>query len=223
MNPELGIGCPGCGRSYDAARFGGGRTLDCACGARVGRRMKTGVPGSAGPPRFLADVMLEGLARRLRALGYDAAWEPGIEDAELVRRGAEEGRWVLTRDRRLVREWWADHLLVLERDDPLEQLAELHARMALGAPSAFSRCTRCNVGLHPAPPERRAELPERIRTTGAAAAECPACRRLYWEGSHTARMRRALERALVGGAAPPLHPAGSSGDSAPTHPEGSHE
>lgn len=36
--------------------------------------------GSTDPPRFACDAMLGGLARWLRAAGYDATWTYGIED-----------------------------------------------------------------------------------------------------------------------------------------------
>jgi uncharacterized protein with PIN domain len=36
-------------------------------------------------PRFACDAMLGGLARWLRAAGYDACWHGGVADPELVR------------------------------------------------------------------------------------------------------------------------------------------
>ena len=36
-------------------------------------------------PRFACDAMLGGLARWLRAAGYDACWQEGIDDGELIR------------------------------------------------------------------------------------------------------------------------------------------
>lgn len=192
------IRCSGCGRDYPGSRFPVGRSLRCACGARVGSHFGSGVRRREGEPRFFADSMLAGLARRLRALGYDAAWEPAIPDAELVRRGAEEGRWVLTRDRGLVDQWWADHLVLLASDQPLGQLAEVHRLLDLHTHGMFSRCTRCNELLRRVPAERRGELPPEHRDAAARTGECPACQRLYWPGSHARRMRAALERAVHG-------------------------
>jgi uncharacterized protein with PIN domain len=189
------IPCPGCGRGYDQARFPGGRTLTCACGTRVGRRLR--VDRGAGPPRFMVDSMLGGLARWLRALGYDAAWEAEIADPELVRRGVEEGRWILTRDRRLAEDWWIDGLLLLRSDDPLEQLREVAEAVGLSPEGIFTRCLRCNVPLRALSRKDAGErVPPAVRAEGGRLAECPACRRVYWEGSHTARMRREVERAL---------------------------
>lgn len=189
------IPCPGCRREYPEARFAGGRTLTCACGTRVGRRLE--VERGAGPPRFMVDSMLGGLSRWLRVLGYDAAWEAEIPDPELVRRGVEEGRWILTRDRRLAEEWWVEGLVLLGSDEPLVQLREVAEAVGLSAGAVFTRCLRCNVPLRALTPEDAgARVPPAVRAGGGELAECPACARVYWEGSHTARMRREVERAL---------------------------
>ena len=50
------------------------------------------------PPRFLCDAMLGGLARWLRAAGYEAAFEYGIDDAELLRRARATGAVLLSSD-----------------------------------------------------------------------------------------------------------------------------
>ena len=52
--------------------------------------------------RFLCDEMLVRLARLLRAAGYDTYLASGGEpDANLLRIAREEGRMLLTRDKRL--------------------------------------------------------------------------------------------------------------------------
>lgn len=53
------------------------------------------------PPRLLADGMLGKLAKWLRLLGYDTAYENDAPDHELARRARAEGRILLTRDREL--------------------------------------------------------------------------------------------------------------------------
>lgn len=190
------VPCPGCGRAYAASRLGGGRSRACACGARVGIPLEAHAP--ADPPRFLCDSMLGGLARRLRTLGYDAAWHPEIADDALVAEGVRERRWILTRDRALVAEWWLDSLLLLRAAHPHAQLLEVAARLPLSDAGLFTRCSRCNDPLRPlAPAQAEGRAPDEVVRRGHPLAECPACRRVYWEGSHTARMRDGL-RALLG-------------------------
>ena len=52
----------------------------------------------ARPPRFVADGNVGSVARRLRMLGFDAAFAHPIADDELVRVAEREGRVLLTRD-----------------------------------------------------------------------------------------------------------------------------
>jgi uncharacterized protein with PIN domain len=54
-------------------------------------------------PRFVVDVNLGKLARRLRLLGFDTRYRNDFADPEVVRIAVEEGRIVLTRDRCLDR------------------------------------------------------------------------------------------------------------------------
>ena len=53
------------------------------------------------PLRLLADGMLGTLAKWLRLLGYDTAYDNVAADPELARRARSEGRVLLTRDREL--------------------------------------------------------------------------------------------------------------------------
>jgi len=189
------VPCAGCGRAYEAARFGGGRTFLCACGARVGRRMERRFDGR---PRFWADAMLGGLARHLRALGYDTAWESPIDDADLVRRAVADGRILLTRDVGIGEEWWIGGLVLLGSDDPLEQLREVAARFGVDDAAAFTRCTRCNAVLEPVSAEEAGDaVPPAVREANLPLMRCPGCGRVYWEGSHTRRMRETLGQALI--------------------------
>ena len=48
--------------------------------------------------RFACDAMLGGLARWLRAAGYDASWRVDISDPDLIRLSRDEGRTLLSSD-----------------------------------------------------------------------------------------------------------------------------
>lgn len=156
-----------------------------------------------GATRFLADAMLVRLARWLRALGHDVLLAaPGEPDAAVARRAADEGRWLLTRDRALAGGAPADaRRLLLRADAPLAQLLE--ARDALGLRElvlTFTRCLLCNAPLTPLDDaERRAAAAAGLLPAApdvAPVRRCDGCDRLYWEGDHTRRMRAALARAL---------------------------
>jgi hypothetical protein len=187
----MGISCPRCGRSYDDALFAFGRTLHCTCGARVGSGERAVL---AGEPRFAADAMLGRLARWLRILGFDTTWQAHLSDETLVRHAIAEGRTVLTRDRRLPEEWTVAAIVVLRAEDLRGQLAELGARLEL-APHArpFTRCNRCNEPLlHASGAEVAGRVPPSVAATHTEFLRCPRCERVYWAGTHVARMRALL-------------------------------
>jgi uncharacterized protein with PIN domain len=179
------------------ALFPFGRTIHCACGARVGIAPRA-LPATSREPRFLADAMLGRLARWLRVIGADTAYEPDIADTELARRAIEEDRVVLTRDRALPEEWRLPRVLLLESEAPLEQLRQVADRYGLEwRGRLFRRCSLCNATLAPIEAGRaRERVPERVAREQRRFAECRGCHRVYWEGSHTRRMRRVLEQAL---------------------------
>lgn len=61
----------------------------------------------------------------------------------------------------------------------------------------FARCLECNTPLVEAGPEAVARrAPPHVRRTRQRFRACPDCGRVYWEGSHTERMRRRVRRAL---------------------------
>jgi uncharacterized protein len=196
----MAITCPGCGREYDVTLFAFGRTIHCTCGRRVGLEHRVGPGVTSGRPRFIADAMLGRLARWLRTLGYDTAYDDAITDEELVRRALDEGRHILTRDRRLFVEWHVSGLLI-RADEPLDQLREVASALALTPPARlFTRCGVCNAVLKAVAREEVADrVPARVLARERSFVECPGCGRVYWEGSHTERMRRLLESAFSEG------------------------
>jgi uncharacterized protein with PIN domain len=197
----VGVPCRRCGRSYDVTLFQFGRTIWCTCGERVALAPRQRSPRTPSELRFFADAMLGRLARWLRIAGYDTRYEPQVEDADLVRIALEEGRVILTRDRALPREWSVQDVLVLDAEEPLQQLRDVGAHFPLDwRARAFTRCSRCNAPIAPAAPhESGPGVPNGVLAQRHALARCLGCGRLYWEGSHTERMRRALARALGNG------------------------
>lgn len=146
--------------------------------------------------------MLGRLARWLRALGRDVLYDETLDDDALARTARGEGRLLLTRDRRLCAEQGSDWCRIVEAQKPAAQLRQLSGPLALFKPGwrdrLFTRCMVCNSPLESAPygavadvlpPEVRAD--PRVRSAGFR--RCPECGRVYWEGSHTRRMRRRLE------------------------------
>lgn len=204
----MAIVCPRCGREYDVTLFQFGRTVDCACGARVGleRRipLERASPAAAADddaaPRFFADAMLGGLARWLRILGYDTRYEERVDDERLVRTALEEGRRILTRDRRLPEEWRVEGVTLVEAEEPTAQLREVVARLDLRPrrSAAFRRCPVCNAELEPAEPDEVSErVPDRVLQERDRFRRCPGCGKVYWRGGHVRRILARLADLFV--------------------------
>lgn len=190
----MAISCQKCGRQYDVTLFEFGRTINCACGMRVGFEHKLVLP-KTGEIKFFADVNVARLVRWLRAIGIDTWWEDAISDADLVRRAIRENRFVLTLDKRLLKEWRTDNVLLLTSERPLEQFAQVVEHFKLKLPAQFfTRCLVCNSILRGAIDEEiAANLPPRVRENNELFYYCPNCEKIYWEGSHTERMRAVIE------------------------------
>ena len=152
---------------------------------------------AAPAPPLLADAMLGGLARWLRVLGLDVAYDPALDDAALVRLAVAESRVILTRDRRLVQRRLARNHLLIASDDVGGQLRQVLAALGI-APDAgtlLSRCLRCNLTLAPlAAEEARERVPPYVASTRTRFRECPRCGRVYWSATHVERMRERLAR-----------------------------
>ena len=145
-------------------------------------------PTRRSPPRFLLDVHLRPLARRLRLLGIDAAWEPDADDAHLVERAAAEERVLLTQDRGLLHRGALPEGALVHGGRADDQLADVLDRFA--PPLApWTRCPRCNAGLAGARAEDVADqlLPG---TLGAYRefSRCTGCGQVYWRGAHARRL-----------------------------------
>ncbi|GAA2259657.1 Mut7-C RNAse domain-containing protein [Streptomyces amakusaensis] len=153
------------------------------------------VPGA--PLRFLLDVHLGTLARRLRLLGVDAAYESeDIGDPALAALSAKERRVLLSRDRGLLRrrEIWAGAYVYSDR--PEEQLRDVLERFA--PPLApWSRCTACNGPLREADKDTvQGRLEQGTQRSYDVFAQCSACERVYWRGAHHARLEAIVDEAV---------------------------
>lgn len=154
------------------------------------------VPGA--PLRFLLDVHLGTLARRLRLLGVDTAYEStDIGDPALAARSAAERRVMLSRDRGLLRrrELWAGGFIYSTR--PEEQLRDVLDRFRPEL-RPWTRCTACNGLLKEATKEEVADqLRGGTQRTYDVFAQCQECGRAYWKGAHHEQLVAIVERALA--------------------------
>jgi uncharacterized protein len=160
--------------------------------------------------KFIVDSMLGRLARWLRLLGCDTLYYPSIEDRRLIRIASEEGRVLITRDTRLVRMRGLKHFLLLNENDPFEQLRKVITTFKLNPfeqsdelrkggfqTRPYSRCSLCNTILEDVPSEQaKSHVPEYVYQTSDRFKKCPTCGKFYWKGTHPGKLRKKLMEIL---------------------------
>ena len=142
-----------------------------------------------GWPRFVLDVHLGSLARRLRLLGLDTVYSTDATDDGLMQVALGERRVLLSKDRGLLRRrvMWG-HAAYVRGDRTDEQVVDVLDRF--DPPRApFTRCLACNGDVRPvAKADVLARLePGTVRSYDGFA-ECGRCARVYWRGAHSSRL-----------------------------------
>jgi uncharacterized protein with PIN domain/sulfur carrier protein ThiS len=149
-------------------------------------------------PRFLLDVHLGRLAAYLRLLGLDTIYRNDFTDAELARRSAAERRILLTRDRGLLKRSAVTRGYCVRSSTPREQAREVVDRFDLRASIApFRRCLSCNGLLQPV--EKQLvwdQLPRGTRERFDVFYRCRDCGKIFWPGSHYARLQALVAEIL---------------------------
>ena len=147
---------------------------------------------------FLCDAGLGGLARWLRAAGYEATWQPDIDDDHLLREASRLQATLLTTDamlmeRRLLRDriipaFWLPPTLSIP-----EQLALVFREFGLLVRGP--RCMNCGGELHRVSKEAlRDRIPPKTYRWLDEFFVCRRCDKLFWHGTHWQRIRAQLSR-----------------------------
>jgi uncharacterized protein len=147
------------------------------------------------PPRFVLDVHLGTLARRLRLLGLDTAYDRHADDDALLETSVTQERVLLTRDRGLLHRRalrWGAHVNAAVPD---EQLREVLDRFAPPL-QPWTRCPACNGTLVDAPKsEVNDQLEAGTRRCYLTFRRCRECGQVYWRGAHAHRLQAIVDAA----------------------------
>lgn len=140
--------------------------------------------------KFVLDTHLGKLAAYLRMLGFDTAYRSCANDADLARISKDENRILLTRDRGLLKRAAVTHGYWVRGTESAAQAAEIISRFDLRRlVRPFTRCMACNGIIVPVAKEAmRQMIPERVWKRYQDFRTCRQCGRVYWEGTHHARM-----------------------------------
>jgi uncharacterized protein len=172
-------------------------------------------PQRIADAKFVLDVHLGSLARRMRLLGVDTAYANDRDDDALIEQSNAEGRVLLTKDRGLLRRRKLSAGAYVRGALADEELGDVLDRFA--PPLApWTRCPACNGPLTAAELADVADLLQPgTRRTYRDFARCGECGRAYWRGAHSPRLEAiissatatvAASRAAVRSALRPVHP-----------------
>ncbi|KAI7838473.1 hypothetical protein COHA_007736 [Chlorella ohadii] len=195
-------------RQRREARRGSGRLdPEAPCGFPLHVPFWDAQQQPTGQPRFLCDVMAEGLARQLRLCGFDTeSLQATMEKAPrhaiyrtMVERAEAEQRVVLTRDRTFVAANYSDQAYLVQRDTKREQLEEVidAFKLSVQEEDVLTRCARCNGDFIPEPlppgllPEGH-DVPPGILATVDEYWVCSRCSGVYWQGSQYGRAKKEM-------------------------------
>ncbi len=140
--------------------------------------------------------MLGGLARWLRAAGYDAAFEYGIDDGELVARAEAAGAVLLSCDgplfeRNVIKSGQVRALQVPRQLGNVEALRFVLTELSL--PLGDPRCMACGGELAEVPKHTvMAEAPPLAFRNCERFWRCGRCGKLLWRGTHWKKISRRL-------------------------------
>ncbi len=156
------------------------------------------IPPLPDPPCFVLDIHLGRLAAYLRMLGFDTLFPENYDDEHLARIAHDEQRVLLTRDQGLLKRKIVVFGYWVRATYPRRQLREVVRRFELAdRVEPFKRCANCNGVLQPV--DKTAVMhrlhPDTLRYYDSFRI-CPDCGRIYWKGSHYARMERIIADAI---------------------------
>ncbi len=137
------------------------------------------------------------LARWLRMLGFDAAYEKSGNIEKIVEIALREKRIILTRNMRFKKVSIPEGVTVffLSSEKTPLQVREVISEFGLIDKIApFTRCIECNVPLEKVldKEEVRLKVPYFVFQTHDEFSRCPVCGRIYWKGTHTEAMTRRM-------------------------------
>jgi uncharacterized protein len=153
-----------------------------------------------GRTQFIVDAMLGSLARKLRALGFDAAYYRSGDDSGILGRSLHESRIILTADRSLAARAEANGLRAIlvhgkADGDRVGFIARAAAAKGYGLTRGDPLCSICGGELLRVKKDDVSEkVPHSVLLRHRLFFQCVACGQVYWRGSHWKKLMSLARR-----------------------------
>ena len=140
--------------------------------------------------RFIVDGHLGKLARYLRMLGFDTAYDREWDNTLLIDQSLRQKRIILTRNLEILKQTRVTHGYWLRHHRPRRQLHEVLCALDLFSQvQPFTRCMDCNGRIDKADKAAiRDRVDPDIFQRFSELNQCRDCGKIFWHGSHHERM-----------------------------------
>ncbi len=154
--------------------------------------------------RFIADINIGDVVKYMRAMGFDVYFDTSLSPGEIIKISQKEKRTILTRSRNLLKFSEVTHGIFLHKGTTAEQIKRVVDYLNItDNVRPFSRCLSCNGLLKEISKEEiKDRVPPKARRLFNRYTYCRACDKVYWRGTHFARMKRVIDQ-ILGQPSPP--------------------
>lgn len=167
------------------------------------KKKKSLLPLKLKEIKFVCDVHLWKLARRLRLLGFDVNYERNRENGQLAEISEREDRILLTRDRHLLMRKNITRGVFIRSENSDQQVIETIKSLNIKDDCRpFSRCILCNGKLEKLDmnEENFKKLENKIPASVTVRCDeykiCVLCEKIFWKGSHYKKLSEFVNRVL---------------------------
>lgn len=139
--------------------------------------------------------MLGKLARELRLLGIDCAYEKELNSNLLFRKAKQSARIFLTRNTKLKTQTGTIFINSEKVVEQVQQILNTFADNLVIRP--MSRCLNCNeILIEQAKANIKSKVPFYVYQTCERFYACPKCQKIYWRGTHYQDMQNRVRQYL---------------------------
>ncbi len=158
--------------------------------------------------KFVLDVHLGKLARRMRLLGFDVDYQKQRDDSELAIIAEKESKILLTRDVQLLKRKNIQKGIFVRNTNPDKQIVEVLERFDLWSECrSFHRCIECNGIIRTLTDENalsyegdislyKDKIPKGVLAWCKEFFICSSCGKIYWKGSHYQKLQMIIDRIM---------------------------
>ncbi len=148
--------------------------------------------------RFIAEANIRDIVKYMRALGLDVECDPSLSPREIIRMSNRERRTILTRSRKLLKHRDVTRGIFVRPGPRVQEIRRIIDLLSLRQVILpFSRCLECNGHLAKVARDSVWErIPPKARDRHDDYAQCSGCNRIYWRGTHFAKIRAVVEEIL---------------------------